>query len=498
MAKKNKVYDAETRQFVIPANERQKDLVKSIFNNWITVVQGSAGTGKANPNDTLILTPTNGYVRLDSIKEGDFVVGQDGLPTKVLRIFPKGKLDIYKLTFSDGTTAECCEDHLWNIKTAEEETYKTLPLKDFISKIDSENYQIPICKPIQFQEKDLPIDPYHLGSILSNVHKIYATKLKEKFIPLNYLYSSITQRLALLQGLMDARGHITPNKEVIYSCDSQQLTEDVRFLVQSLGGIAIISNLPEEKQYRLQILLPENINPFKTAKYVALKEQVNFSRVIVSAQLIGQKESRCILVDNKDHLFLLENCIVTHNTLLSIQSLYKLYKHRQINKIYVVRLVAETFGEKIGSLPGELKEKTSYCLGPIMDNLSKFLPAGEIQYLVDKNVIESIPVSHCRGRSFSEAGLLVEEAQNMSDSMVFCIITRLAGTDSRLVINGDPMQTDFADRNGILYAAHLLKNLEGVGNIYMDDKHIIRHPLLSEILKRAKALQSDTQKLRVI
>lgn len=176
-------------------------------------------------------------------------------------------------------------------------------------------------------------------------------------------------------------------------------------------------------------------------------------------------------------------------TLLSIQTLYHLYKAKQIDQILVIRLIADSFGEHLGSLPGLKDEKLYHFLGPIVDNLSQFLPPGEVEALINQKVIEAIPVSHCRGRSFSRKGVLIEESQNLTDDMLLCIVTRIA-KQSRMVFNGDPNQVDFAGRNGISYLHKLLDNLKDVGVIQFFPHEIVRHELISSILKRANNIQA--------
>jgi phosphate starvation-inducible PhoH-like protein len=177
----------------------------------------------------------------------------------------------------------------------------------------------------------------------------------------------------------------------------------------------------------------------------------------------------------------------TGKTGLSIQTLIDMYKDRYLEKIVIVRLITDTFDEHLGALPGEKEEKLYHFLGPILDNLLQILTPGEVEYFISKKLIEVIPVSHLRGRSLVNAGVLVEEAQNMTPAMLLTLLTRI-GTGSRIVINGDPEQADFYNRNGISYALKLLDGLQDVGIIKFTDIHIERHPIIKEILARARQL----------
>lgn len=179
-------------------------------------------------------------------------------------------------------------------------------------------------------------------------------------------------------------------------------------------------------------------------------------------------------------------------TLLSVQTLYSFMKSGLIDQIFVIRLITETFGENIGSLPGELNEKLNPFMGPLIDNLSEFLPKGEVDYLVKNKKIEVIPVSHCRGRSFINKGVIIEESQNLTPEMIITISTRI-GRNSKLVFNGDMKQTDFYGRNGVCYLKQLYANLEGSEIIEFNNSDIQRNPLISKILDRADYLNAKNK-----
>jgi phosphate starvation-inducible PhoH-like protein len=175
---------------------------------------------------------------------------------------------------------------------------------------------------------------------------------------------------------------------------------------------------------------------------------------------------------------------------ITLQTFLDMMIQKHIQKIVVVRLITETCDEHLGALPGDKSEKLDPFMAPILDNLHQLMGEGQLSYLLDKSKIEVVPVSHARGRTFMDAGVLVDEAQNLSDSMILTMLTRL-GEGSRMVISGDPEQVDIPGRNGILYARRLLKNMDGVGDIYLDDSNIKRHPMIAEILRRARELKNQ-------
>lgn len=181
----------------------------------------------------------------------------------------------------------------------------------------------------------------------------------------------------------------------------------------------------------------------------------------------------------------------TGKTLIAIATLLDLLRERHIRKIVIVRLISDSFDEHLGALPGEKDSKLLHFGGSVIDNLEQILNKTEISAMFAKGLIEITPVSHARGRSFVDTGVLVEEAQNLTDSMVLLLLTRV-GQNSRLVFTGDPDQVDYPDRCGINYAAALISGLKDAEVVKMDSETgIVRHPIISHILKKAKSLKES-------
>jgi predicted ribonuclease YlaK len=167
----------KTASKLTPRNKEQEFAKDLLFDPDIKLVtlSGKAGTGKAQPLNAKILTPT-GWTTMGQIKQGDYVIAQNGKPTKVTGVFPQGIKDIYKITFSDGSTTHCCEDHLWLTQTVLERSKKqkgtVKSLKDIMTNIKKPSgkstHFIPMVEPVQFQTKNVPIDPYLLGLLIGD------------------------------------------------------------------------------------------------------------------------------------------------------------------------------------------------------------------------------------------------------------------------------------------------------------------------------------------
>ena len=150
-------------------------LQEEIANNDIKhnyLFEGLTGAGKAQPLYSKLLTP-NGYVKMEDIRIGDEVYGEDGNPHKILGIFPQGKKKVYEITFSDNTTCRCTDEHLWKLSCDNRKSWICMELKDILNtplkkRNSSWKYHIPVTKPINYSKKDLPIDPWLFGILLGD------------------------------------------------------------------------------------------------------------------------------------------------------------------------------------------------------------------------------------------------------------------------------------------------------------------------------------------
>jgi phosphate starvation-inducible protein PhoH len=486
-------------------NENQKKLTQSIKDNDVTICTGSAGTGKAQPLDSLILTP-NGYVTMGSIKLGDNVIGVNGNPIKVDGVYPKGEKEIYLITFSDGTSTECCGEHLWftqtdldrkKIKLGDEtnkygsvkntiEIMNSLLVGDDLAKL---NHTIPIVKPINFIKKQVVLEPYSLGCLLSNIDYRVNTILDSSdnnAIPEEYLINDVTTRIELLQGLLDTEGSVDESSgtPVFYSI-SEKLIENVMFLIQSLGGTAIKTEEINDI-YKLNINLPSDMVPFKSETKIRLLKQKNKHhpiRYIKNVELKGNKEVQCISVDDNNHLYLTNDCIVTHNTYLScLQSLLEIKSDNKINKIVLVKSVTTLKTEEIGFLKGSMEEKMEPFMYSFTGNFEKLIGGGLFKKLKENQIIQILPIAYLRGVNIDNAIVIIDEAQNISIDNLRTILTRL-GENSKMVFLGDTKQIDVKNKydSALGFLIENFKTINNIGIVEFTKEDIIRHKLIKVI-----------------
>jgi hypothetical protein len=373
------------------------------------------GVGKSQPLTSNILTP-NGWVTMGDVKVGDQVVSRDGKPTNVVGVYPQGVRPIYKISFNDGTSTLCDKEHLWAVNTINQRnrktkkdgkiiylepdnSFKVMKTSDMIENVKvwgnrRLNYKIPNVQPIEFNKKDLIINPYLLGVILGDgcvtdnnqphfvtkdneiineVNKVfpsisvkeqireiekevdgelvlvkrsltkvsllgikdclvnlglYGTNSSSKFIPKDYLYSSVSDRISILQGLVDTDGYID-NHRVEISTVSKQLSEDIKELVLSLGGRISVSEkqgsykkfgvrVTTKKYYRISFSFPDNgVVPSRLTRKLSNfnpRTKYGSNKFIANIEYSHDEEAQCIMVDNPEHLYVTDDYIVTHNT----------------------------------------------------------------------------------------------------------------------------------------------------------------------------------------
>lgn len=420
----NALYDPEGRFTLFPYWEKTlKDIfptnVDTKYNTLI--LTGAIGLGKAQPLNSLVLTDS-GFKKMGDLSLEDKIYGNDGKLHKLLGIFPQGKKKVYKVTFTDNSSCECCDEHLWTILPKNRKEFaKTIELKDLLDKplyklnqgkYKERLYYIPMSEPIHFEHRDMYISPYILGALIGDgsltqgrisftsadieiinrfnreldldyilkpipsakygyglVKKTHSSFIdptdnhlkqtpnkytleinkyglnvtsKYKFIPKDYLYNNIESRIALLQGLLDTDGTIRKDGFMQFNTISPQLRDDFIWLIQSLGGSAWFietqasyhnkkynKHITCNTSYTVNFKLPKNIQPFYLSrKAQRINSKANDpSRAIDKIEYIGEKECQCIYIDSEEHLYLTDNFIVTHNTLVAVICLlYLLYR----------------------------------------------------------------------------------------------------------------------------------------------------------------------------
>lgn len=172
----------------------------------------------------------------------------------------------------------------------------------------------------------------------------------------------------------------------------------------------------------------------------------------------------------------------TGKTYLSIALAVKALKEKATKKIILSRPAVEA-GEKLGFLPGDMKDKIDPYLQPLYDALEDMIPAVKLQDMIEKHIIQIAPLAFMRGRTLSDAVIILDEAQNTTSAQIRMFLTRL-GLNAKMIITGDLTQVDLphGTTSGLREAIRVLNGIEGISFINMNEKDIVRHKLVTRIV----------------
>ncbi|MEU9665500.1 helicase-related protein [Streptomyces bobili] len=378
--------------------EGQLKVSKEIFDDLATshpmhrLLQGEVGSGKAQPLDSLVLTPA-GFRRMGDMEVGDEIVVPDGEIAVIDGVFPQGERDVWRLVLSDGSSVECDDEHLWIVGTScgrhrgqapKVMTTREIRLDTFRADGSSKWY-VPAAAPVDLgDDSGPPLDPYLFGLLLgdgsfrdnlrlstldSEIHDAvtaavapecrlvpvkgsgcdYAIQLTTraagvrnavvqtlrelnlwgltshgKFVPDEFRNTSVKNRLALLQGLMDTVGTVHADGMSVSLCSaSPRLADDVAWIVRSLGGRARV--LPKRAAFHVFVSLPEQYPPFRlTRKANRVRPRPKydtFRRGIRAVEYVGRKPVQCISVAHPSRAYVTDNFTVTHNTMVALRAM---------------------------------------------------------------------------------------------------------------------------------------------------------------------------------
>jgi phosphate starvation-inducible protein PhoH and related proteins len=314
--------------------------------------------------------------------------------------------------------------------------------------MDNWKYEFLPC-PVRWQNL-IKNSLYELG--------LEGTKSNTKFIPDDYKYTSVQDRLELLRGLLDTDGTIKESSgEICYYTVSKQLALDVSELVRSLGGRVRLRN-PRSREkvnpkvnghdivynhacYEINIALPNGICPFHCKRKAERTRDRKYMHGvgIVSIDYVGEKEVQCIKISNPDHLYLTDDFIVTHNTM----------------------------DEKIEVYETPYRDMFSFLFGGMPTCYNNFK---------DRNKVHFMPTSFLRGQTWDNAIVVIDEAQNMNFHEINTVMTRI-GHNSKVIIVGDSKQTDlYKTSRDSSYMTELERVLRN--NKFFDIIHFNKHDIV--------------------
>ncbi|HEY1428353.1 MAG TPA: PhoH family protein [Candidatus Tumulicola sp.] len=177
----------------------------------------------------------------------------------------------------------------------------------------------------------------------------------------------------------------------------------------------------------------------------------------------------------------------TGKTFLAVAMAVRALKNREVSRLILSRPAVEA-GEKLGFLPGDFREKLDPYMRPLFDALGDLLEEGIVNRYLERGTLEIAPLAYMRGRTLSDAFVILDEAQNATSEQIKMFLTRL-GAGSTMIVTGDATQVDLphGDRSGLRDAANRLSGVEGVGIVELNESDVVRHPLVTKIIRAYQA-----------
>ncbi|PZW38878.1 phosphate starvation-inducible protein PhoH [Mesonia algae] len=209
---------------------------------------------------------------------------------------------------------------------------------------------------------------------------------------------------------------------------------------------------------------------------------------LIKAQTANQR--KLVELTKKNDMVFAVGPAGTGKTYTGVALAVKALKEKEVRKIILTRPAVEA-GENLGFLPGDLKEKLDPYMQPLYDALRDMIPHEKLDTFIEKGVIQIAPMAFMRGRTLDNAFVILDEAQNTTHAQMKMFLTRM-GKSAKFIITGDPGQIDLPPRSisGLKEALLVLKDVKGIGVVYLDDKDVIRHRLVKKVIEAYKKIEN--------
>lgn len=299
----------------------------------------------------------------------------------------------------------------------------------------------------------------------------------------NDLYGTNDQYLTMIKGLL-------PKLKIIARGDFVKIIgedEEVNYFIDRLN--LMINHIERYGNISAQII--ENMlnasSESEIVKELDDEDVLVYGRNGLQIKAITVNQKRMVsAVGKKDMLFAIGPA-GTGKTYTAVALAVRALKNREVRRIILTRPAVEA-GENLGFLPGDLKEKLDPYLQPLYDALRDMLPQAKLQSFMEDGTIEIAPLAFMRGRTLDHAFVILDEAQNATRAQLKMFLTRM-GRDAKFVITGDVTQIDLPKNqpSGLPQAIDILKDIKGIEFVFLDEKDVVRHKLVTDIVNAYKS-----------
>ena len=264
--------------------------------------------------------------------------------------------------------------------------------------------------------------------------------------------------------------------------DTNQFCEAIKFLINKY----FLTNIIEKED----ILLSVNKNSeLEKSNVKSFKQLIKTPRKSVIAR--SEKQSDYIKALKENDIVMSLGPAGTGKSFLAVSVAITMLMEKKIERVILSRPAVEA-GEKLGFLPGDMKEKVDPYLRPLYDALYELFGPDKIDKKIESGEIEIAPLAFMRGRTLKNCFAILDEAQNATETQIKMFLTRI-GENSKLVVNGDPSQIDLinSSQSGLIKSRHILKDLKEIKFIEFDHNDVVRHPLVSKIIRAYQKKSAD-------
>ncbi len=269
--------------------------------------------------------------------------------------------------------------------------------------------------------------------------------------------------------------------------DEHLLEEFDRRMTMLLDHFSKFNKLDENAIER--VLTSDNKKEYETSVSSGEVLVHGVSGKLIKAQTANQR--KLVELARKHDMVFAVGPAGTGKTYTGVAIAVKALKDKEVKRIILTRPAVEA-GENLGFLPGDLKEKLDPYMQPLYDALRDMIPHEKLESYIEKRVIEIAPMAFMRGRTLDNAFVILDEAQNTTHAQMKMFLTRM-GKNAKFLITGDPGQVDLPRRSisGLKEAILILKDVEGIGMVFLDDKDVIRHKLVKEVIAAYKEIENN-------
>jgi phosphate starvation-inducible PhoH-like protein len=266
------------------------------------------------------------------------------------------------------------------------------------------------------------------------------------------------------------------NENLITFCDA------IKFLINKF----LITNIIEKEDIVLSV--KKNIE-IDVSNVKSFKQLIKTPKKSVIAR--SEKQSEYIKALKESDIVLSLGPAGTGKSFLAVSVAVTLLMEKKIDRVILSRPAVEA-GEKLGFLPGDMKEKVDPYLRPLYDALYELFGADKIDKKIETGEIEIAPLAFMRGRTLKNCFAILDEAQNATETQIKMFLTRI-GENSKLVVNGDPSQVDLINKehSGLVKSTNVLKNIKEIKIVEFDHNDVVRHPLVSRIIRAYQNKSAD-------